>query len=65
MYEALGKPESAPKAVLVSDLEGAVEASLAKAEAGEAVLLSPAAASYGYFKNFEERGDVFKKLIKK
>lgn len=65
MYEALDKPESAPRAVLVSDLEGAVEASLAKAEAGEAVLLSPAAASYGYFKNFEERGDVFKKLIKK
>ncbi len=29
---------------------------------GFAVILSPAAASYGYFKNFEERGDVFRKL---
>ena len=46
MYEALSKPDSAPKAILVSDLEGAVEASLANAKAGDAVLLSPAAASY-------------------
>jgi len=26
--------------------------------------MSPAAASYGIFKNFEERGEVFKKLVK-
>ncbi len=30
---------------------------------GEAVVLSPASASYGYFRNFEERGDRFKELI--
>ena len=28
------------------------------------ILLSPAAASYDQFKNFEERGDEFKKLVK-
>lgn len=28
-----------------------------------AVILSPAAASYGYFKNFEERGDEFKRIL--
>jgi UDP-N-acetylmuramoylalanine--D-glutamate ligase len=26
-------------------------------------LLSPAAASYGYFKNFEERGKIFKECV--
>lgn len=37
----------------------------AHAEAGTACLLSPAAASYDRFKNFEERGRVFMELIKK
>ena len=27
-------------------------------------LLSPAAASYGFFKNFEERGNKYKELLK-
>ena len=30
---------------------------------GFACILSPAAASYGFFKNFEERGDCFKNLV--
>ena len=30
---------------------------------GKACVMSPAAASYGIFKNFEERGEVFKKLV--
>jgi UDP-N-acetylmuramoylalanine--D-glutamate ligase len=28
----------------------------------DAVVLSPAAASYGFFKNFEDRGEQFRKL---
>lgn len=32
---------------------------------GEVCLLSPASASYDSFKNFEERGSVFKELVKK
>lgn len=46
----------------VDDLAQAVKKAKAITSAG-AVILSPAAASYGYFKNFEERGDVFKSLI--
>lgn len=51
-----------PYVCYVEDLKQAVDKSLEITEKG-AVILSPAAASYGYFKNFEERGDVFKALI--
>ena len=30
---------------------------------GHSCVLSPAAASYGIFKNFEERGEVFARLV--
>ncbi|SFK46284.1 UDP-N-acetylmuramoylalanine--D-glutamate ligase [Lachnospiraceae bacterium KH1T2] len=45
------------------DLAEAVELAKKITPAGGACVLSPAAASYGYFKNFEERGDVFKGLV--
>ena len=45
------------------DLKEAVSLAKKITREGEAVILSPAAASYGYFKNFEERGDVFKQLV--
>lgn len=46
------------------DLEKALNKAVQITEAGRAVVLSPAAASYGYFKNFEERGEAFKALVK-
>ena len=46
------------------DLQGAVALAIEITPAGRACILSPAAASYGYFKNFEERGDVFQQLIR-
>ena len=46
------------------DLAGAAALAGEITPAGKACILSPAAASYGYFKNFEERGDVFQELVK-
>ena len=46
------------------DLKEAVGVAKKVTHSGEACILSPAAASYGYFKNFEERGDIFKQLVK-
>lgn len=48
---------------VVADLEEAVALSGKVTPDGAACVLSPAAASYGYFKNFEERGDVYAGLI--
>lgn len=49
--------------ILVDTLEEAVETCARLAVPGDAVLLSPACASWGMFKNFEERGDKFKELV--
>lgn len=50
--------------VLTETFEEAVEVSIRMAEENDAVLLSPACASWGMFKNYEERGDKFKELVK-
>lgn len=44
-------------------LEEAVETARSKASAPQVVLLSPACASYDMFDNYEQRGQVFKKLV--
>ena len=50
--------------VMTESLEEAVEMCARLARPGDAVLLSPACASWGMFKNYEERGDKFKELVK-
>ena len=50
--------------VLFDTFEEAVLAAAHAAKPGDAVLLSPACASWGMFKNYEERGDLFKKIVK-
>ena len=46
------------------DFDGAVYAAVRGAQSGDVVLMSPASASFDQFKNFEVRGNYFKKLIK-
>jgi len=46
-------------------LEEAVKLASKITPSGKSCVLSPASASYGIFKNFEERGDVFKKIVMK
>lgn len=53
-----------PNVIYVDDLAAQVKKAKEITPAGGAVVMSNAAASYGYFKNFEERGDAFKKLIR-
>ena len=48
---------------MVDNLEQAVKIAKEKTKKNSICLLSPAASSYGYFKNFEERGNIFKKLV--
>lgn len=46
-------------------LQEAYDISKTKTQKGKICLLSPAASSYEYFKNFEEKGNRYKELVKK
>ncbi len=49
--------------IRVSAYEEAVNSAKSRATEGDVVLLSPASTSFDMFKNFEERGRLFKKLV--
>ena len=49
--------------VMADTFEEAFAKCVENAKPGDAVLLSPACASWGMFKNYEERGDKFKELV--
>lgn len=48
---------------LVENVEEAVKTAKKETLPGKTCLFSPAAASYGFFRNFEERGEVYKKYV--
>src|SRR5271155_4248019 len=64
---AAAKIESQIKAVEVvhaETLENAVRKAHAVAETGDVVLLAPACASFDQFKNYEQRGQLFKEIVR-
>ncbi|TVQ83156.1 MAG: UDP-N-acetylmuramoyl-L-alanine--D-glutamate ligase [Bacteroidetes bacterium] len=56
-------PGMAENATLFEDFESAVYKAIEITPSGEICLLSPAAASYDMFKNFEHRGEKFRQII--
>ncbi len=57
-------PNAPERFLVVEHLEDAVKLAKEITAKGKVCLLSPAAASYGIFKNFEERGERFQQLVK-
>jgi len=57
--DAAGRPYSRD-----GDLAHALEHAAADAQPGDVVLLSPAAASFDQFADFEQRGDTFRRLVR-
>ena len=58
------QPGQKPEMVDCGDFDSAVQAAARAAQPGDIVLMSPASASFDQFKNFMERGDRFKQLVK-
>ncbi|HYL60739.1 MAG TPA: UDP-N-acetylmuramoyl-L-alanine--D-glutamate ligase [Candidatus Acidoferrales bacterium] len=56
--------DGATEIVTVATLKEAVEQAARAARPGDTVLMSPACSSFDQFKNYAERGDVYKELVR-
>ncbi len=64
IYKILLKENCQKNCILFANLDEATKWALENCQPKTAAILSPAAASHGYFLNFEERGKHFQNLIK-
>ncbi|MCJ7543188.1 MAG: Mur ligase family protein [Phycisphaerae bacterium] len=55
--------DASPTLLRAEDLDSAVQQAAEQAATGDAVLLSPACASYDMFTNYEHRGEAFTELV--
>ena len=62
--EAAARKAGFARILRARSMEEAVSLSAKEAVPGDAVLLSPACASWGMFSNYEERGRIFKELVR-
>lgn len=61
--EACARAHGVKNIILEDTFEDAFATCVAQAEPGDAVLLSPACASWGMFPNYEVRGKMFKEMV--
>lgn len=64
ILDALNAEAGEIEAYTEPNFEDAVNRARELAQAGDTVLLSPACASFDAFKNFEERGEAFRRIVK-
>jgi UDP-N-acetylmuramoylalanine--D-glutamate ligase len=64
MLEIFRASSNEKRLIRANDLKQACEEAFRVTQKGKICLLSPAAASYDSFKNFEERGNLFKKIAR-
>ena len=63
--EQAARDEGVPRIIRADTFTDGVEKAIAEAVPGDVVLLSPACTSWDMFKSFEERGALFKEVVRK
>jgi len=63
--EQAAKDEGVQRIIKATTFEEGVEKAISEALPGDVVLLSPACTSWDMFKNYEQRGELFKELVRR